>query len=497
MTDPFRKILNQEHNDLNSILPRVNGPARNSQNFKNRVRTVYAEDPALHMVYGSTIWDNPIPVETVYAEDAFVKLPDKRGVSFALTETMLSKHLLLLGGIGSGKTNVFNFILKDMIAHQSNSDLIFVFDTKGDYYERFARFCDQAIVIGNSEQYRQNTRYWNVFQELNNDEFAVKEIAKQLFEGRGSTTQPFFHLAAADLTAKVMTHFMRINRRTGGQPPSEYLLNNHALVNWFRSASVQKYNQMIDMNPDFASAKLYFGDPGQGAGQKLTPQALGVFGYINAMIDDLFDPNSIFAMSQPGREFAMTQLVRNRGAGGRKTVVFIEYDLKAGEVLSPMYRILIDLALKEALSQSRRRDGNVYFLIDEFKLLPKLLHIDDALNFGRSLGVRVIAGLQSIDQLYANYEESRGKTIAAGFMSSFCFSTPDASSRRYIAERFGENYGQLVIHANGQPVSTPKAGHTVEDWDVLNFPVGMAAVDLVGEKPFLFDFAEFNSCNGR
>ena len=49
-----------------------------------------------------------------------------------------------------------------------------------------------------------------------------------------------------------------------------------------------------------------------------------------------------------------------------------------------MYRLLIDLALKEALGRSHSA-GDVYMIIDEFKLLPKLQHIDDALNFGRSL----------------------------------------------------------------------------------------------------------------
>ena len=457
----------------------------------NGVRITHAEDPALHLVYGSTIQDNSVPTGTVNAGDVRVRLPDDQGNCFALTETTLSKHLLLLGGIGSGKTNVFNFILEDLIAGQRPEDLILVFDTKGDFIERFGHRCAKKVVVGNSPKYRQATSYWNIFQELNNDDFTAKEVAKQLFEGRESTMQPFFSLAAADLVAKVLIHFMRVNRSRFGITPSEYQLNNRALVNWFRSATIEKYSQMIDQNPDFASAKLYFGDPGQGASQKLTPQALGVFGYINSMVDDLFDPNSIFAGASQ-REFAMSSLVRDRGTDRQKTVVFIEYDLKAGEVLGPIYRLLIDLALKEALGQNRRRIGNVYFLIDEFKLLPNLMHIDDALNFGRSLGVRVVAGLQSIDQLYANYGEDRGKTIAAGFMSCFCFHTPDASSRRYITNRFGENFGQLVFHANGQPVSSPKEGHTVEDWDVLSFPVGMAAVDLVGEKPFLYRFAEYN-----
>ena len=75
-----------------------------------------------------------------------------------------------------------------------------------------------------------------------------------------------------------------------------------------------------------------------------------------------------------------------RGKGNLK--IFIEYDLTVGETLTPMYRLLIDLALKEALGRSHSA-GDVYMIIDEFKLLPKLQHIDDALNFGRSLGIKV------------------------------------------------------------------------------------------------------------
>ena len=92
-----------------------------------------------------------------------------------------------------------------------------------------------------------------------------------------------------------------------------------------------------------------------------------------------------------------------RKKGGK--ILFIEYDLTSGSVLTPIYRLLIDLALKEALGRSRGH-GNVYIICDEFKLLPYLQHIEDAVNFGRSLGVKVVAGLQSISQLYELYGES-------------------------------------------------------------------------------------------
>ena len=451
--------------------------------------------PEKQMLFGEDIRANPPPEHTARPGPGLhAVFEDPWGRRFGLDAAALSKHLLLLGGIGSGKTNVFNFLVESFLAQQTAEDILFIFDTKGDFCQQFYQSYNPShILIGNGERYEGVSRCWNLFGELEDASgrfarsgaFAAKEIGKQLFAGRESDSQPFFALAAADLVSKVLIDFERRAAETGDRSR----LNNQALADWFRQADLTAYTEMIRRNPDFASAQLYFGDPGQGAQQKLTAQALGVFGYINAMCSDLF--TGVFAEHRPGREFSMRALVRDRGRQGARTVVFIEYDLSAGEVLGPIYRLLIDLALKEALGQNTRRSGNVLFVVDEFKLLPDLMHIDDALNFGRSLGVKVFAGLQSINQLYAGYGEERGKAILSGFMNSFCFQTPDCHSRKYISERFGENCCQLTYRSLNEPVSFQREGRVIEDWDILNLSVGQAAVDLVGEKPFLFQFSDF------
>lgn len=149
------------------------------------------------------------------------------------------------------------------------------------------------------------------------------------------------------------------------------------------------------------------------------------------------------------------------------------------------------MALKEALGRRSGAKGNVYVMIDEMKLVPDLMHIDDALNFGRSLGVKIFAGLQSINQLYDIYGEYRGKALVAGFMNSFCFQTWDYESRKYISDRFGENYSNISFRSMNEPINIQREGHTVEDWDILNLNVGEAFVNLVGEKPFKFRFSNY------
>lgn len=442
------------------------------------------------VLYGTDIRKSQIPSDTVRGDkNPLVAFADREGHKFGLDEKLLSKHLLLLGGIGCGKTNVFNFIIENISKHMTSDDVMLIFDTKGDFKNKFYRQNDPYCwLIGNHEQYSAISRSWNLFDELKDSngrfgkesELTAKEIAKQFFVGRESSTQPFFSQAAADLVAKSIIHLMRKASKTH----TESSLHTETLVNFLKSANHRKYYDMtVDPdNPDFISAQLYFGKPTD----TLTPQALGIFGYINSMVEDLL--LGVFAERRWAGSYSMRNIIREKN----KKMVFIEYDMSVGETLGPMYRLMFDLALKEALGGRKNNRGNTYLIIDEFKLLPNLMHIDDALNFGRSLGVKVCAGLQSINQLYAIYGEDRGKVLASGFMNSFCFQTLDLDSRKFIVDRFGNTYENLAFRSETTHVSVQREAHVVEDWNIMDLEIGEAYVNLVGHQPFRFRFNDFD-----
>ena len=139
-----------------------------------------------------------------------------------------------------------------------------------------------------------------------------------------------------------------------------------------------------------------------------------------------------------------------------------------------------------------KTSGNVYFLCDEFKLLPHLQHIEDGVNFGRSLGVKILAGIQSINQLYEIYGEDKGKNIAAGFSSVYAFRANDSSTREFVTNLFGKN---IVLEqyktAMNTLVEEKRDGHTVEDWDLSTLSVGEAIIGFSYERPFRFKFDFF------
>ena len=90
------------------------------------------------------------------------------GESFVLDADTQSKHLLLLGGIGTGKTNVFKQIIAQKLHDGlSDEDVMLIFDAKGDFYEDFFdRTNPRHALIGNAERFHWVTHHWNLFAEL-------------------------------------------------------------------------------------------------------------------------------------------------------------------------------------------------------------------------------------------------------------------------------------------------------------------------------------------
>ena len=433
------------------------------------------------IIFGTSVINNEPPT----VKDPTVFFPGRAmtGQSgFQINDDIMSKHILLLGGSGCGKTNSFCYTVKALRESMNGEDIAIIFDTKGEFYDEFSHVGD--YVIGNSARFRKISYTWNIFDEILADgwddasvSMNARELAAALFHDRGSSTQPFFCNAARDIFRGILLHFVR---QAQVDPESwRSKLNNADLMKAFQSFQVEHYIKIFRHYPDLNSLVSYFGDGKSN-------QALGVFGELNSMLSEYFV--GILAEHTPERSISMRQAVRKKG--GR--AIFVEYDLAVGETLTPVYRLLIDQALKEALSRTQK-SGNVYFIADEFKLLPKLQHIDDALNFGRGLGVRVMAGIQSIDQLYDVYGKEKGAVIASGFGSIFAFHTNDGSSREYITNRFGPN---MIIYeytsSQKNAIATKERdGNTVEAWDQMELGVGQAVIGLGYDAPFLFQFDEY------
>lgn len=436
-------------------------------------------------ILGQSIENTPVPVWTADgSRNPFVAFQNpKTQKIFGINKDMLAYGLIAIGAPGTGKTNILNMTLDRMLATMQPTDIIIIFDTKGDYLETFgSRIPDSdKIVIGNGEAYRRVTFYHNIFAEVmprgkdgklvytpESDEDALN-LCEQLFQSMNSETQPIFPTMAEQVVAAVMVYFMRTYWRK-----DQSKLNNKEFINFFTHSTNDDLKKVFEM--EYMSDQHSCIDYISGKGN----QTQGVNSYVGSVLKKMFV--GPFAQADPAREFSMRDIIYS----GKKKVVFIEYDLCKGKLLAPMYGLLIDRAFANALGGRQKTKINKYFLLDEMLLLPKIEHMCDSLNFGRSLGVKVMCGLQNICGLEEQYGEAGAKNILSSFQNMIAFRTNDYDTRQFVINRLGENYQNFSLSVQQENLNIQREGHTVEDWNLLKLKNGEAVVSLAGEESFLF-----------
>ena len=430
---------------------------------------------------GQILKDNQV----YHADNSVLKFNGKHNGCneyFSMGEDILSKHLLMIGSTGCGKTNTFYHIINQLKSKMTKDDVMIVFDTKGDFYNKFYDK-SKDVIIANARQYESQASVWNIYKDIVADgwdkesvEANINELSWSIFQETidKNNSNSFFPNAARDLFSALLTYIVRIG--SDDLSFKQKFFNNKALTMFLnKKLDGASIRNMLEKHSDLSSVLSYIGDGSSG-------QALGVLGELQAVVRKLF----VGTFAKDGK-FGIRNFVREKN--GR--TLFIEYDLSQGSMLIPIYQLIFDLALKEALGRTRS-EGNVYLVCDEFKLLPNLRHIDDAVNFGRSLGVKVFAGLQSIEQLYENYGESRGKNIAAGFSSVFSFKANDVATREFTTGLYGKNIVLEQYKSFDNPINQDKRdGYTVEDWEIVNLKMGEAIIGLPFNPPFKFQFDLF------
>jgi type IV secretory pathway TraG/TraD family ATPase VirD4 len=387
-----------------------------------------------------------------------------------LSDELLSTHILVLGGIKTGKTNSIYQIVSQLRKLMTPNDVVVIFDTKGDFYREFYRQGDIVISNDANATGANGKDYWNIFRELgqsNDIESNIAEISKTLFyEKIRDNHQKFFPNAAKDLFGGILLHYARTQNQN---------MNNHQLRQFLNSKdSATEIRSLLDNHPDLQAMNSYIAPNAPN-------QTQGVMSELQLTIREIFQGN----FSKQGT-LSIREAIKQKN--GR--AIFVEYDLGVGNMLTPIYRLLFDLAIKEALSREKS-EGNVWFVIDEFRLIPLLQHVDDGVNFGRSLGAKFIIGVQNVSQIFEAYGEQLARSILSGFMTTIAFRVNDQMTKNFIQERFGKNRKLESYEVGTRRIEQVREANVVEDWHIAGLTTGTAIIGIPEQHPFVFRFKEY------
>ena len=310
----------------------------------------------------------------------------------------------------------------------------------------------------------------NLNKIANATERQDQEIAGQLFAGMKSETQPVFPEMAKLIFSGVTLHMARTaggrDLKTSDLTGFLKRATGEDLIRVFSHPSMQDYRSCISFIK------------GNNA------QTQGVLSYVVSCVQKVFG-----TASAGRRQFSIREMYQKPG----RTVLFLEYDIAKAISTAPLYGVIADRVIAEALGGRAEKRSNVYLFVDELSALPPIERLSKALSFGRGLNVHVLAGVQNTPAIEAIYGKYGALGLLAGFQNIFTFKLNDNETIQYISDRLGETYEDVSYRNLRQNIHAQRTGKTlaVHDFDVINRTLGLCAVALEGEKPFLFHMPKY------
>jgi type IV secretory pathway TraG/TraD family ATPase VirD4 len=347
--------------------------------------------------------------------------------------------ILALGATRSGKTETGKHIVSQMRADE-NEPMV-VYDHKEDY-QQFLASRDQDVIRLSSQD---STHTWNIFEEINRDSDA-DEVARAIFADTDESE--YFDVAGRQVFAAVLKFLCRDYDEQGESP------SNHNLVNYFQRLGRKEVYEDLLSEEDLTGAASHL-DP------ESSKQASGVYASVQRQINDTFlgdfadEPDDD---AESGSGFSIREYMD--APQGRALV--LDYPYREGASTKPIFRLLIDLAAREALDDS---DRGSYFVLDEVAQIPHLDRLDELVNVGAGRSIQVFIALQSVAQLRANYGRENASAILSGLTSAMILRCDDPASVEYargkIAEEFTEFTSNVEKATMGGSGGTPRRQKTI------------------------------------
>ena len=404
--------------------------------------------------------------------DAFLSLVGVDGngknAYMPIGDTLLCRHMLLLGSPGTGKSNMMRHLLRNIRVNLTDADVLLVFDPTGEYGALLSQAGDVVFADDPRASDGSGEAQWNLFAELMDGDRLLEDassLCDMLFGERiRNAADPYSETAARDLTLALIVYLMRQDDAS--------LRNNETLRGLIDGFDADSMQTILASLPELRAMGAYLLEP---AGR----QALGV----------------IAALQQAARELLQGRFNAVGSLGMRKTLrrkggkaVFVCYDAQRGRTTGSIFATLLDLALQEVLSR-QENEGNVYLLLDDVCALPRLSHLEDALLYGRGKGLRVVMAASGVSRLSERYGELGAQTVLDSFGTTVAFRLRDRAGRAFVKNLYGRHRVVETFTSSVQVrgvIEQVMDQYIIEDEDLTALQTGESIVATMHYPPFYF-----------
>lgn len=325
--------------------------------------------------------------------------------SLPLVKDSETKHFLVTGATGSGKTNLIDNLLPQVANICQNAVII---DQTG---EMIAKYYDpnRGDIIFNP--FDQRTSSWNFWADCASS-IELERFARILFsfnrKKNGHNADPFWEQSAEIVFLACVDY-----QKSHGGLSVEQLC---ALIN---NSSVKSLQDKLK---------------GSAAARYLEADSKSIASSILSVLTTNTKPLSYLSDLTAQKSFCLKAYFQNLNQG---SWLFLATQPSARDLTLPLIACLVELAFSQLINlgiNSRRR---VWFVIDELAALGKLPALSILMADGRKYGACLLCGLQSLNQLYGSYGQYDGSTIFGQFGTNFFFRNNEPVIAKMVSNMCG------------------------------------------------------------
>jgi type IV conjugative transfer system coupling protein TraD len=375
-----------------------------------------------------------------------------------------TRHFLICGSTGSGKTNLIDCFLPQIETRKQPAIIV---DQTGEMIAKYYNPARGDIIFNPLDD---RSHFWDFWSDCSGNSEAtdassdrLEKFAKILFSFNrrvsGSSSDPFWENSAEVIFTSAVMHLFKQNKLS-----IEYLLE--MLTSW---------------SPEYLSHAL----AATPAARYLTKDNRITASSILSVLATSIKPLKYLKEPKHGPEeseiFTLSSFIKE-AQNGKESWLFLSAKPSARELTLPLISCLLELSIAMMMDNINQKSAKIWFVLDELAALGKLPALGGLMSEGRKYGACVIAAMQSLNQLYAGYGQYLGSTLFGQFGSKFFFKNDEPQIAKMIIDLCGTSiinrqlkntsFGASELRDGVSYTEQEKTKNLVEYSDLASLKVG-------------------------
>lgn len=323
--------------------------------------------------------------------------------TFTLPKTAETKHMMILGTTGSGKTNCLHHLLSQIKTRKQKAIIL---DTTGDFVSRYYNPETDSLL----NPFDKRSRHWSLWSDC---EFTFHYDA----------------LASALIPNKLKDDFWTTAARTLFSVAAQKLSSQKNLESLLDILLKKPQKHLQSFFQETQAAALV---------DMRSEQMVGsVRAVLNANI------KSLFHLENKKPFFSIRKWVQSEDT--QHQWLFLSCTPEQRETLRSLLSAWVSMASTALMGCSPNNERRLWFILDELASLNQLESLPTALAEFRKYGGCVVAGVQDLHQIESRYGREEGKTMLGLFNTKIVFRLNDYDTAKRVSDSFGEHETSEMI----------------------------------------------------